>query len=82
MIIYKQGKFIIINKQDSKQACTCTTLRPMEINYLVRVSARTDFFYRAQVFHRSSQIVNFYHESAKICIWPCSSVRMGFTQQL
>ena len=29
----------------------------MEINYLVRVNARMDFFCRIKIFHRSSQIV-------------------------
>ena len=54
----------------------------MEINFLVRVSARRDF---VKMLHRSSQIVfsnNEATESDKIGIWPCLSVGMDFTQQL
>ena len=32
-------------------------IRPMEVDFLVHVSARMDFFYRVKIFHRSSQIV-------------------------
>ena len=51
----------------------------MEVDFLVHVSARMDFFYRVKIFHRSSQIVfsDEAPESDKIGIWPCSSVRMG-----
>ena len=61
----------------------------MEVDFLVRVSGRMDFFCRVKIFHRSSQIVFFFQqltkhpvESDKIGIRPCSRVRMGFTQQL
>ena len=43
-----------------------------------------DFFYRVKIFLRSLQIVfsnNEASESDKIGIWPCSNVRLGFTQQ-
>ena len=57
----------------------------MEIDFLVRVSARMDFCCRVKIFHRSSQIVYFPQrqgpESNKIGVWSCASVKMGFTQQ-
>ena len=54
---------------------------PIEIDFLVRVSARMDFFlsFVADCFFFSS---NEAPESDKIGILLCSSVKMGFTQQL
>ena len=52
----------------------------IEIDFLVRISARMDFFCRSSqiVFFSSSEAP----ESDKIGILLCSSVKMGFTQQL
>ena len=51
----------------------------MEIDFLVRISARTDFFHGLLqiVFSKSKA-----PESDKIGIWPCLSVRMSFMHQL
>ena len=56
-------------------------IRPMEIDFLVRVSAHMDFFYRLKIFHCSSQISfsnNEAPESDKIGIWLCSMLKWVF----
>ena len=48
----------------SKKTNSKLGLPVMEINFLVRVSARMDFFCHVKIFHRSSQIVFFSNNEA------------------
>ena len=65
-------------------SCYKPVIRPMEINYLVRVSARMDFSAASKQFIVCCRLFssNNEFEAFESDIWPYSSVRMGFTQQL